>query len=149
MENSADALFMAALVLIGVILLSIFVAVFASTGNFAKNVEDGMRNTQVQKFNNQFEQYFTLPDDTKKSMNGHDIVSLINLAIETNIKAGYAVIEKITVNGAIYLNKEVKDGTVSTVSSYETKLLQDTSDYLGTASYDSTGRINTITLTLK
>ncbi|MCL2859011.1 MAG: hypothetical protein FWF46_00250 [Oscillospiraceae bacterium] len=148
MENSANALLMAASVLIGIIILSIFVAVFSNAGNFAKNIEAGMSNTQIQKFNNQFEQYFTSPDDTIKKMNGHDIVSLVNLAIATNVNAGEEVIN-ITINGSSCLGRD-KNGNPGmdwASGKKPTDLLTTDSTYNPTPAYDNTGKITSINFT--
>jgi len=94
MENSSNALLMAGLILIGIIILTVFVTVFANTGNFAKNIEDGITATQVQKFNNQFEKFFPYNEATKQyEGKGADIVSLMNLATEVNTKEGIKVVD--------------------------------------------------------
>jgi len=54
MENASKALIMAASILIGVMIISVGVALFNSFGGFSKDIMTGIEETQVAEFNTQF-----------------------------------------------------------------------------------------------
>ena len=70
MENASKALLMAAGVLIGVLILSLAVFLFASFGGTSARIHDTVQKNQLAKFNTQFTNY--------------EIVSVANLATENN-----------------------------------------------------------------
>lgn len=78
MENASKALIMAAEILIGIILLSIFVLAFQSCGNFADRINDNIEITNIQEFNSKFTIY------EEKNLEIHDIISILNLVDEYN-----------------------------------------------------------------
>lgn len=78
MENASKALIMAAEILIGIILLSIFVLAFQSCGNFADRINDNIEITNIQEFNSKFTIY------EGKDLRIHDIISIKNLVDEYN-----------------------------------------------------------------
>lgn len=79
MENASKALLMAAGVLIGVLILSLAVFLFASFGGTSARIHDTVQKNQLAKFNTQFTNY-----ETKESVTIYDIVSVANLATENN-----------------------------------------------------------------
>ena len=79
MENASKALLMAAGVLIGVLILSLAVFLFASFGGTSARIHDTVQKNQLAKFNTQFTNY-----ETKESVTIYDIISVANLATENN-----------------------------------------------------------------
>lgn len=84
MENASKALLMAATILIAVMLISLGTYLFATFGNYSKNINDNINQKEKQEFNAQFTKYET-------STNGefctvYDIVTIINLAKNSNNK---------------------------------------------------------------
>lgn len=79
MENASKALIMAAEVLVGVIIISIGVALFTIFSNYSKNTAMQIEATQIAEFNNNFLKYEGV------EVTAHDIVSIANLARQNNI----------------------------------------------------------------
>lgn len=79
MENAANALIIAGGVLIGVLILSLAVYLFASFGEDAENIHSLIETNQLQQYNAQFNVYVG-----RKDITIYDIVSLANLAKEIN-----------------------------------------------------------------
>ena len=82
MENASKALLIAGGILIGIITISIF---YFSFGNVSSLVGETQENTQQKEllaFNSSFEAY------NKKAMYGADIISVLNKAIDNNLKNG-------------------------------------------------------------
>lgn len=77
MENASKALIIAGGVLIAVMIVSIAVYLFQSSGSLSQSYEDKLKQDAITAYNNKFLQY-------GKNMNGQDMVSLINLIAETN-----------------------------------------------------------------
>lgn len=103
-ENSANALIIAAGVLIGIMIISLAVFLFKSSSDFAESYYDDINSKTIQAFNNQFEIYNT------DEVTIQDIVSLANLARDTNIKNGVEndknnsiYIQVILYNGSMHL----------------------------------------------
>ena len=94
MENASKALIMAAEVLIGVIIISIGVALFTMFQNFSKENVEKMNESQITEFNNNFLKYYgnvrtydEVEDELYEGpirVSAHDIISLVNFAIENN-----------------------------------------------------------------
>lgn len=80
MENASKALLMAASVLIGVVILSLAAYLFAYFGSSVKEMNDQMKEEQLELFNNQFTSY----EDKKKELTIYDVITVTNLAIENN-----------------------------------------------------------------
>ena len=57
MENTTNALLMAAAILISIVILSIGVYLFTYFSDYAKNVESDVRTNQIAQFNSQFLSY--------------------------------------------------------------------------------------------
>lgn len=112
MENASQALFMAAGVLIAIMVISIGVYLFSSASRIAESYETTMSATEIQKFNNQFEKYSKQPKYVKKISENNfeykssvdsedkeyvfcdyntisDVVSAINLAYNINANNNY------------------------------------------------------------
>lgn len=79
MENASNALIIAAGVLIGVLILSLAVYLFASFGEDAASIQALTQSNQLQQYNARFNVYVGRNDITI-----YQIVSLANLAREIN-----------------------------------------------------------------
>ena len=113
MENASQALFMAAGVLIAIMVISIGVYLFSSASRITESYETTMSATEIQKFNNQFEKYSKQPKYVKEISENNfeyksrvsssekneyvfcdyntisDVVSAINLAYNINANNNY------------------------------------------------------------
>lgn len=78
MENAAQALYMAAGVLIGLMILSLGVYLFANFGQTSKELHEQIDFNQITEFNAQFTKFEGI-DATI-----HDVISLANLAVQNN-----------------------------------------------------------------
>lgn len=78
MENASKALIMAAVILIGVVILSLGVYLFTYFGSYAKGVEEEIRDNQVSQFNSQFLSY------EGKELTIYDVITLANMARDYN-----------------------------------------------------------------
>lgn len=83
MENASKALIMAAEILFGVILLTIFVVAFSAWKNMSDSINENIELTKVQEFNSKFEVYMD------KELTAYDIVTIINMVNEFNYPDGY------------------------------------------------------------
>ena len=83
MENASKALLMAAGVLIGILILSLAVFLFANFGAASAEAHKQNEENQIQQFNVQFTAYQGRTDITI-----HDIVTVANLAKSTNQSFG-------------------------------------------------------------
>lgn len=82
MENASKALLMAATILIAVMLISLGTYLFATFGNYSKNINDNINQKEKQEFNAQFTKYET--STTGEFCTVYDIVTIINLARNSN-----------------------------------------------------------------
>lgn len=80
MENASKALLMAAGVLIGLLILSLAVYLFASFGTTSAEIHKQNEENQLNQFNGQFTSYVG-----KEGITIYDVVSVANLATESNI----------------------------------------------------------------
>lgn len=80
MENASKALIMAASILLGVMIISIGVALFTTFSNFSKSTLEKVEETKIADLNNNYLKY------ENGNATAHDIVSVANLAKENNIK---------------------------------------------------------------
>mgnify|MGYP004518983555 CR=1 FL=1 len=78
MENASKALLMAATILISVMLVSLATYLFATFGNYSKNINDNINQKTKQEFNAQFTKY------ENSECTVYDIVTIINLAKNCN-----------------------------------------------------------------
>ena len=93
MENATQALFMAAGVLIAVLIISLSIFLFSSASKVSENYDMKMSESEILKFNSQFTKYITNnvePEDKYKVLKytsynvAADVVSVINLAYNLN-----------------------------------------------------------------
>lgn len=79
MENASKALLMAAGVLMGILVLSLAVFLFANFGSTSSQIRSDITSNQLTQFNTQFTIYAGRDDITI-----YDIISVANLAKENN-----------------------------------------------------------------
>lgn len=79
MENASKALIMAGGILIGIIIMTIGVYLFASFGGVSKNIQERVDRRVLAEFNNNFQKYLGSEECTI-----HDIVSLASFAKKNN-----------------------------------------------------------------
>lgn len=79
MENASRALLMAATVLISVMVISLGTYLFATFGNYTKQINSNLSSKQKQEFNAQFTKY-----EGGDPCTVYDIVTIINLAKNSN-----------------------------------------------------------------
>lgn len=84
MENASKALIMAAGVLIGIILLSLMVYMFTNFAMTSAEIHKENEQNQLNQFNSQFTSYVG-----KEGLTIYDVVSVANLATESNIYYEY------------------------------------------------------------
>ncbi len=78
MENASRALIMAATVLLGVLLITMFVYIFREGSQVSKNYDIQQQANQLELYNSKFE-YYNRPNNTIM-----DIISVCNLAFDVN-----------------------------------------------------------------
>lgn len=79
MENASKALLMAAGVLMGMMILSLAVYLFANFGGTSSQIHDNAETNQLNQFNSQFISYVG-----KDNVTIHDVISMANLATQNN-----------------------------------------------------------------
>lgn len=90
MENASKALIMAATVLLGVMIISVGVALFNSFSEFGRDTLEKAEEKKIAEWNNNFLKYYgnvMTEEDTELKpikVTAHDIVSLANLAKQNN-----------------------------------------------------------------
>lgn len=105
MENASKALIMAAGILFGIILITIFVFAYYSWSNFSKNINQNIEDTNIIKLNSQFIVY-----DGRNDLNAHDIITILNLINDYNQDKeddGYKI--KIKGNAVININTVINN----------------------------------------
>lgn len=92
MENATKALIIAGAVLIGIILLSIGVALWRNYANFSKENAQSTRAQQLEEFNVKFRKYEynsqATKEDEKNYITAQDVRTIANLAKDYNEKNG-------------------------------------------------------------
>lgn len=79
MENASKALLMAAGVLMGMMILSLAVYLFANFGGTSSQIHDNAETNQLNQFNSEFTSYVG-----KDNVTIHDVISMANLATQNN-----------------------------------------------------------------
>lgn len=83
MENASKALFMAAGVLLGILLLSVMIYVFRQGSRVNQTYDQKQITNQLELYNSQFEHY------DRDNNNVMEVISLANLAFDVNIDTDY------------------------------------------------------------
>lgn len=99
MENALKALYMAAGLLIGVMVISVLVYIFRNGARLGENYELNTENLQTIKFNNQFNNYAKVTNQTSYASEGYsfiekgctasDVITCANLAMSINKQNDY------------------------------------------------------------
>lgn len=122
MENASKALMMAAGVLIGLLILSLAVYLFANFGSASAEAHRRNAENQINQFNAQFTIYEGRTDVTI-----HDIVTIANLAKSSN--ASYELTEQTDSNYYIVVNAKTATGTKSNIQNYNNSKLEELIKY--------------------
>lgn len=122
MENASKALLMAASVLIGLMILSLAVFLFANFGVASAEAHRQNEANQINKFNSQFTKYQGRTDITI-----HDIVTAANLAKSNNETYGLTTSEPS--NLYITVNAKTTKGTQNNLEKEETSYLNELVQY--------------------
>ena len=109
MENATKALLISAGVLLGIIIISLAVYVFANTAAFGESYESSQEEIRIANYNNKFEMY------NKEEIRIYDIISVLNLSKEYKEKYGDTInvymgttllTQSIVINEQIQINKD-------------------------------------------
>lgn len=103
MENASKALLMAAGVLLGIILISFAVYTFRSVASLSEEYDENQERTQIASYNNKFEKY------NRDDLTVHDIISVLNLAMEGEEEYGIVPVFIGTTNLVELFEKEHLD----------------------------------------
>lgn len=95
MENVSKALFIAASVILGVLLLSVMIYMFRAGARVNETYDQKQITNQLELYNSRFEHY------DRANNNIMDVISLANLAFDTNIDANYDPTHSIKVEVAL------------------------------------------------
>lgn len=138
MENATKAMLIAAGVLIGVMILSLGVALFSELQAYVESSHERMRFNEQNAFNSQFAKY----EDSTSTI--QDVVTAANLAYQNNVDYNADESERgndSTLYVAVYLDKTSIE---STINEENVNLLSENLDkkYTCTVIYSqATGRI--------
>ncbi len=109
MENATKALLISAGVLLGIIIISLAVYVFANSAAFGESYESSQEEIRIANYNNKFEIY------NKEEIRIYDIISVLNLSKEYKEKYGDTInvymgttllTQSIDINEQIQINKD-------------------------------------------
>ena len=91
MENAVKAMYIAAGVLIGILILTLGVTLFASLQSYVESSQDQIRFNDINSFNAKFTGYINSDDgqSTTFDLVIQDVVSAANLAYENNVQLNY------------------------------------------------------------
>lgn len=103
MENATQALFMAAGVLIAVMIISLGIYLFSSASTISENYDRTMSATEIQKFNSKFSGFDKTPSYTSEGIYYNyntisEVISAVNLAYSINAKNNYDIQSSIQVS---------------------------------------------------
>ena len=101
MENASKALIMAAGVLIGIMILTIAVYLFATFGGRSAELHKQIERDRLNQFNAQFTSY-----ESNNEITIYDVISVANLAKQSNINNGFETID--TSANSFYVSVSVK-----------------------------------------
>lgn len=126
MENATKAMFIAAGVLMGVMILSLGAALFLELSSYVESSHEEIRFNELNKFNTQFMQYINYVDGEKQfDLTIQDIITAANLAYQNNIDYNVTSAERGNESNkyvAVRLkNKYIED----TINEEAASLLQD------------------------
>lgn len=120
MENAVKAMYIAAGVLIGILILTLGVTLFASLQSYVESSKDQIRFNDINSFNAKFTGYINSNDgqSTTFDLVIQDVISAANLAYENNVQLNYDAYnhgapqpESGNLYVAVYLDGNRVDGT--------------------------------------
>ena len=85
MENAVRALYIAAGVLIGIMVLSLGISLYSSLNGFVEDINQDLVNAQILEFNEKYLKYVNI------DLTIHDLVTVANTAFENNRNSDYYV----------------------------------------------------------
>ena len=97
MENASKALFIAAGVIIALMVISLGVYLFITFGQAASDTHEQVREYQLNQFNNQYTSY-----QGRTNLTIHDVVTVANMATKNNIYYELATSNRNS-NGTYYI----------------------------------------------
>lgn len=113
MENATKALIIAGAVLIGIILLSIGVALWRNFSNFSADNAQSTRTRQLEEFNVKFKKYEfnsqATKEDEQNYITAQDVRTIVNLAKDYNSKYNDEIIEVFYKNAKAINNWDEDD----------------------------------------
>ena len=118
MENASKALIMAAGVLIGIMILSLAVYLFATFGATSAEMHGQIEQDRINQFNAQFTSY-----ESKQDITIYDIITLVNLAKDNN--ESYELTEATDTNYYITVNATLRSGNQFNLEKKNSQYLQD------------------------
>lgn len=144
MENASKALIMAAEILLGVILLTIFVGAYYSWNNLASDINRDIELTKVQEFNSNFTVYDKSIDPKAHDLTIHDVISILNFVKEYNKQVDDHY--KVVITSNFGINSSTQINNISDfISKYEGNAFN-----LNIVKYNNvSGRVKEIKLTKK
>lgn len=124
MENATKAMLIAAGVLIGVMILSLGVALFSELQEYVESSHEAMRFTELKAFNNQFTVYLD------RELTIQDVVTVANMAHENNME--YNITDSIEIDevrgdsSSVYVAVYLDGGSIeANIQDILTQLLAD------------------------
>ena len=123
MENASKALIMAGGILIGILILTLAVYLFATFGTEASKVNDRIKEQQIEQFNSDFISYVDSDNITI-----YDVITVANRAKEFNGKNNFTALEDT--------NYYIKVSLNSTPTSYPNLEQEDEKEYQKLLEYD-------------
>ncbi len=118
MENASKALIMAAGVLIGIMILSLAVYLFATFGATSAEMHGQIEQDRINQFNAQFTSY-----ESRQDITIYDIITLVNLAKDNN--ESYSLTEASDSNYYITVNAALQNGNENNLEKKDTQYLQE------------------------
>lgn len=111
MENASRALLMAGGILLGILILSLMVTLFASSSSLSKIYDESKQSEAIQRFNANFTQYIG------KDLTIHEVVTICNFADINGVRViGGKTNQNIKDIVALYTDEE------STIQKYTLKI---------------------------
>ena len=117
MENASKALIMVAGVLIGIMILSLAVYLFATFGATSAEMHGQIEQDRINQFNAQFTLY-----EGKEDITIYDIITVVNLARDSN--ESYTLTEAKDSNYYITVNAALQRGNENNLEKKDSQYLQ-------------------------
>lgn len=132
MENASKALIMAASVLLGIMIISVGVALFTSFSDFSKSTLAKIEDAKIAEWNNNYLKYYgeitVIEDGTAKTekikVTAHDIITVANHARQNNEKYDLLNQKKADEN-TYYVQVDVEN-----ISNFQNKTQNEKNDFL-------------------